>query len=190
MPEGTIGFRWAQAANRGKWNLRMRDPVTGEDLQPELSFLAIARRSRRSSSMISPPADASGAVCRSATCRPTWAGSLVTTVFDLLLAQFGVSRGLPGDYPARLRRRQAYTPAWQESITGIHRDTLIRFAREWGDNAEQTSGKNMIIIGAGANHWYHNNLLYRSGITALMLTGSGGRERRRAGALCGPGKAG
>ncbi len=41
-------------------------------------------------------------------------------------------------------------------------------------NGEKTHGKNMIIIGAGANHWYHNNLLYRSGIVALMLTGSVG----------------
>jgi nitrate reductase alpha subunit len=32
----------------------------------------------------------------------------------------------------------------------------------------------MVIIGAGANHWYHNNLLYRSAIVALMLTGSVG----------------
>ena len=67
-----------------------------------------------------------------------------------------------------------YTPAWQEKFTGIHRDTLLRFAREWGENAEKTHGKNLIIIGAGANHWYHNNLLYRSGIVALMLTGSVG----------------
>ena len=51
---------------------------------------------------------------------------------------------------------------------------MISFAREWGRNGELTKGKNMIIIGAGANHWYHNNLLYRSGITALMLTGSVG----------------
>ena len=64
-----------------------------------------------------------------------------------------------------------YTPAWQEKYTGIHRDTLLRFAREWAVNAEKTNGKNMIIIGAGANHWYHNNLFYRSAITALMLTG-------------------
>ena len=67
-----------------------------------------------------------------------------------------------------------YTPAWQEQFTGIHRDTVLRFARDWIDNAEKTNGKNMIIIGAGANHWYHNNLLYRSGIVALMLTGSVG----------------
>ena len=35
-------------------------------------------------------------------------GTLVTTVFDLLLAQYGVGRdGLPGDVAVRLRRRRA-----------------------------------------------------------------------------------
>ena len=34
----------------------------------------------------------------------------------------------------------------------------------------------MIIIGAGINHWYHNNLMYRSGIMALMLTGCVGKN--------------
>ena len=51
---------------------------------------------------------------------------------------------------------------------------MVRFAREWGTNGVRTEGKNLIIIGAGANHWYHNNLLYRAGIVALMLTGSVG----------------
>ena len=95
----------------------------------------------------------------------------VATVFDLIMAQFGVDRGLPGEYPQDYAAEIPYTPAWQEKFTGIHRDTLIRFAREWAVNAEKTNGKNLIIIGAGVNHWYHNNLLYRSAITALMLTG-------------------
>src|SRR5262249_39131602 len=34
-----------------------------------------------------------------------------------------------------------------------------------------TKGKCIIIIGAGVNHWYHNNLMYRAGIHALMLCG-------------------
>src|SRR5512135_1518830 len=38
MPGGTIGFRWAQKAV-GKWNLQLRDPLTGDELRPELSFL-------------------------------------------------------------------------------------------------------------------------------------------------------
>jgi nitrate reductase alpha subunit len=102
----------------------------------------------------------------------------VTTVFDLVMAQFGVCRGLPGeadpgcDYPKDYDDGSVpYTPAWQEALTGIHRETLIRFAREWAANAEKTGGKNLIIIGAGANHWYHNNLIYRSAITSLMLCG-------------------
>ena len=98
----------------------------------------------------------------------------VTTVFDLMMAQFGVGRGLSGDYPTSYDDDACYTPAWQEKYTGIHRDTCLRYAREWVLNGEQTNGKNMVIIGAGANHWYHNNLLYRSAIVALMLTGSVG----------------
>ncbi len=38
IPNGTIGFRWAEK-DAGKWNLEMRDALTGADLQPELSFL-------------------------------------------------------------------------------------------------------------------------------------------------------
>ncbi len=34
----------------------------------------------------------------------------------------------------------------------------------------------MVIIGAGINHWYHNNLMYRSAITALMLRGCVGKN--------------
>ena len=34
----------------------------------------------------------------------------------------------------------------------------------------------MIIVGAGINHWYHNNLIYRSAIVGLMLTGCIGKN--------------
>jgi nitrate reductase alpha subunit len=70
----------------------------------------------------------------------------------------------------------SYTPAWQERYTGIDRQTVIQFAREWATTAEKTEGKCMIIIGAGVNHWYHNNLIYRACIGALMLTGCVGRN--------------
>ena len=29
----------------------------------------------------------------------------------------------------------------------------------------------VVIIGAGINHWYHANLMYRAGIHALMFCG-------------------
>lgn len=101
----------------------------------------------------------------------------VTTVYDLMMAQYGVSRGLPGDYPKDLSdKTAAYTPAWQEIFTGIGSDTLIQFASEWIRTAEITQGKCMIIIGAGVNHWYHCNLIYRAGQVALALTGCIGRN--------------
>ena len=34
----------------------------------------------------------------------------------------------------------------------------------------------MVIIGAGINHWYHNNLIHRSTNTPLMLTGCVGKN--------------
>lgn len=173
MPQGTIGFRWAPK-EPGKWNLEMRDPLNGEDLNPELTFADAYDE------MVAVEFDdfAEGKnLRRGVPVRyvETEQGRVkVTTVFDLLMAQFGVPRGLPGDTDHDYDEDVPYTPAWQEKYTGIHRDTLLRFAREWGENAEKTHGKNLIIIGAGANHWYHNNLLYRSGIVALMLTGSVG----------------
>jgi nitrate reductase alpha subunit len=173
MPQGTIGYRWAQQ-QPGKWNLEMRDPQTGEDLNPELSFVGSCDDTRQ----LSFEDFAGGSVVkRGVPVRyvQTEQGQVaVTTVFDLLMAQFGVPRGLPGEYPQSYDEDSLYTPAWQEKYTGIHRETVIRFAREWGENGEKTKGKNLIIIGAGVNHWYHNNLLYRSAITALMLTGSVG----------------
>ncbi len=172
MPQGAIGFRWQR--DKGKWNLEMKDGATGEEIDPELSFLA------QHDAVVEVALDdfAGGRTLRRGVpvrMVETDAGPVaVATVFDLLLAQFGVDRGLPGDYPASYDDEAPYTPAWQEKFTGIHRDTCLRYAREWILNAEQTRGKNMVIIGAGANHWYHNNLLYRSAIVALMLTGSVG----------------
>ncbi|GEM85678.1 nitrate reductase subunit alpha [Meiothermus granaticius] len=173
MPGGTIGFRWQ--SEKGKWNLELKDAKTGEEISPLLSFREVAdgveplefddfgadKKSRR------------GVPVKHITSKDGQQIT-VTTVFDLLLAQFGVDRGLEGDYPSSYEEAGPYTPAWQEQYTGIHRETLIRYAREWAENGEKTQGKNLIIIGAGANHWYHNNLLYRAGIVALMLTGAVG----------------
>ena len=96
----------------------------------------------------------------------------VTTGLDLLMAQYGVPRGLAGDYPASYDDEEiAYTPAWQEKFTGIGRNTVVQLAREFATTAEKTKGKCTIIVGSGINHWYHNNLHYRAGISALILCG-------------------
>jgi nitrate reductase alpha subunit len=101
----------------------------------------------------------------------------VTTVYDLIMAQYGVNRGLKGDYPEDYTDKDAaYTPAWQEIYTGVDSKTVLQFAREWANTANITKGKCMIIIGAGINHWYHANLMYRAGAMALMLSGCVGRN--------------
>lgn len=66
----------------------------------------------------------------------------------------------------------AYTPAWQEIFTGIDSKTLLQFAHEWADTANITEGKCMILVGAGINYWYHQNLMYRAGAMALMVCGA------------------
>jgi nitrate reductase alpha subunit len=174
MPNGTVGDRWA-TEEKGRWNLELYDSVLGAEIAPELSFID------DNDGVTEIELDffgGEGMVSRSVPTRTIMTSDgpvTVTTVFDLLMARFGVDRGLRGFDAASYDDSDVpYTPAWQEQYTGIHRDTVVSFAREWGRNGELTNGKNMIIIGAGANHWYHNNLLYRSGITALMLTGSVG----------------
>ena len=62
------------------------------------------------------------AACCAAGCRSDEIGGrLVTTVFDLLLAQYGVGRaGLPGNWPTGYDdATEPGTPAWQEQITGV-----------------------------------------------------------------------
>jgi nitrate reductase alpha subunit len=175
MPLGTLGFRWQQ--KKGEWNLQLKDGQDGSEIAPALSLLG-------SNDAVLPVGfddfGASQAVQRGVPVRylETLQGRVaVTTVFDLLLAQFGVDRGLAGDYPQDYDTEDgAYTPAWQEKFTGIDRANVIQFAREWASTAEKTGGKCSIIIGAGVNHWYHANLIYRAGITALMLCGCVGKN--------------
>ena len=78
-------------------------------------------------------------------------GRLVTTVLDLMLAQYGVSRpGMPGTWPVDYDDPSTpATPAWQEEITSVPAEQVIRLAREWAQNAIDTTGRGMIAMGAG-----------------------------------------
>ncbi|HUZ27649.1 MAG TPA: molybdopterin-dependent oxidoreductase, partial [Solirubrobacteraceae bacterium] len=103
------------------------------------------------------------------------AGRLVTTVFDLLLAQYGVARpGLPGEWPAAYDDPAPYTPAWQEEITSVPAGTVERIAREFAENAERSAGRSMIVMGAGTNHWFHSDQIYRAMLALTTLTGCQG----------------
>lgn len=171
MPMGSVGYRWSK--EKGKWNLQLKDGTTGSEIRPALTFL------EGHDQVVQLQLDDFGAATTRQRGVPvrrivTADGKtvLVATVYDLTMAQHGVSRGLAGDYPSNYDDESApFTPAWSEKYTGMSRDTLIRFAREWGETARLTGGKCTIIIGAGINHWYHNNLMYRSAMSALMLCG-------------------
>ncbi len=172
MPGGSSGFRWADQ-EKGHWNLKLEDPLDGSAIDPKLSFLEDCDE------VLQVQLDDFGegkTLDRGVPAKKiqTVDGDTVwvTTVYDLLMAQYGVPRGLPGAYPSDYNDDSLpYTPAWAEKYTGIGREDLIQFAREWGSTAEKTHGKCTIIIGAGINHWYHANLMYRAGIHALMFCG-------------------
>lgn len=170
MPMGSSGDRWG--SEKGKWNLLLKDGLDQSEIDPELTFLS------KRDAVVQVQLDDFGqgaTINRGVPARKVTTADgravMVTTVYDLLMAQYGVPRGLGEGYPQSYDEDLPYTPAWSEKYTGIGRDTLIRFAREWGKTAEKTKGKCTIIIGAGVNHWYHSNLMYRSGIHALILCG-------------------
>jgi nitrate reductase / nitrite oxidoreductase, alpha subunit len=169
VPNGSLGFRFGEPG-AGRWNLDLGavDPLlsaAGDDSTPvEVTLPRFD--------------DASGAArtMRRGVPGRRIAGRLVTTVYDLLLAQYGVAReGLPGVWPTGLDDPdQPYTPAWQESITGLNAGTVARIAREFAANAEESRGRSMIVMGAGTNHWFHSDTIYRSFLTLTTLTGCQG----------------
>ncbi len=171
MPKGSSGHRWA--SKKGDWNLNLEDGKDGSEIKPQLTFL------NDSDEVIQVELDDFGkgeTITRAVPVRTitTQAGEKVkvATAYDLLMAQYGVNRGVGEGYPADYNDEDApYTPAWSEKYTGVDREVLIKFAREWATTAEHSKGKCTILIGAGINHWYHANLMYRAGIHALAFCG-------------------
>ncbi len=172
VPNGSMGFRYDER-DEGKWNLELGeiDPaltLLGEEgSQPVEIALPCFEDPRGEGSVIN-----RGVPAR------TVDGKLVTTVFDLMLAQYGVGRdGLPGvwarDYDDAT---SPYTPAWQAEITSVPAEACIRTAREFASNSEESKGRTMIIIGAGICHWFHADVTYRAIIALLMMTGCIGKN--------------
>jgi nitrate reductase alpha subunit len=169
MPMGSSGHRWQD--KKGQWNMKPEDGKDGSPIDAELTFLA----EHAKVAMVRFDDFADGADVRRGvpvrTIQTTDGEVTVATVYDLLMAQYGVPRGLVGEYPESYDDETVYTPAWAEKYTGIDRQTIIRFSREWASTAMHTKGKCTVIIGAGINHWYHANLMYRAAIHALMFCG-------------------
>ncbi|HUL91351.1 MAG TPA: nitrate reductase subunit alpha [Burkholderiales bacterium] len=173
VPLGSIGFRWGE---KGKWNLEEKD-AKGTAIRPRLSlvdtkdevaavafpyFGGIAHEHFESN-------EQSDVLIRKVPAKKV-GEHLVATVYDLLLANYGVgvAKSFDDDVP--------YTPAWQEKITGVPRAQVVTVARQFADNADKTHGKSMVIIGAGMNHWYHMDMNYRAIINLLAMCGCTGQS--------------
>ncbi|HET8640647.1 MAG TPA: nitrate reductase subunit alpha [Pseudonocardiaceae bacterium] len=169
VPPGTIGDRWTESG-RGNWNL---------DLGGLTPLLTVAGEQAEAVPVLLPRFDTAqpGVLHRGVPAR-RFGGRLVTTVFDLMLAHYGVHRpGLPGEWPAGYEdAAQPYTPAWQQAITSVPAETVVRVARELADNSERSGGRTMIIMGAGICQWFHGDATYRAILALLLLTGAMGRN--------------
>ena len=182
-PKGSIGFRWGE---QGKWNLKSED-ANGAEVKAQLSLLgkhdAVAEVGFEYFAGVNEANSKDIQIRKVPARRITLAdGSsvLVATVFDLLVANYGVDRGVAefasDTVATEYMQDIPYTPKWQEKHTGVKAEMVIQVAREFAQNAHQTHGKSMVIVGAGLNHWYHMDMNYRGIINMLMMCGCIGQS--------------
>ena len=169
LPQGAIGFRWGPdgRADQGQWNLEAKEARHGKDVKLKLSVLEGEQPSTETAKVGFPyfggiesakfpeqRARATAATCWCAPCRSSAsrsarkarnASALVATVFDLQVANYGVARGLAGECAAaRLRRRHAL----HAGLAGAHHRHAARAAdhrgapvrRERPQDARQVDG--------------------------------------------------
>ena len=173
VPNGSLGFRFGDGG-AGRWNLDLAD------IDPLLSAAGADGTAGCESVLVQlprfdAPDGSAAALVRGVPVRRV-DGHLVTTVYDLMLAQYGVARdGLPGVWPQGYDDPdQPYTPAWQERITGVPAAKAERIGREFAANAEESKGRSMILMGAGTNHWFHSDTIYRAFLVLTTVTGCQG----------------
>ncbi|MGK9432817.1 nitrate reductase subunit alpha [Pantoea agglomerans] len=185
-PQGSIGFRWGE---KGKWNLEQRDGASHQEVELQLSLLGSHDEVVEvgfpyfggiTSEHFNSVALDEILLHKLPVKRLQLADgseALVTSVFDLTLANYGLDRGLDDANCAQTYDDiKAYSPAWAEQITGVSRQNIIRIAREFAENAEKTRGRSMIIVGAGMNHWYHMDMNYRGLMNMLIFCGCVGQS--------------
>ncbi|MEI2385258.1 nitrate reductase subunit alpha [Breoghania sp. JC706] len=185
-PNGSIGFRWGE---QGKWNLEAKDGkgrdvalrlslILGED-HDEVASVGFPYFGNREHDFFEGTEHDSVLVRKVPARRLKLADgeTIVATVFDLFVANYGLDRGLDDANSASAYDEDLpYTPAWAERITGVPRDHIVTVAREFASNAEKTNGRSMVILGAGLNHWYHMDMAYRGIINLLVMCGCVGQS--------------
>ncbi len=185
-PVGSAGYRWGE---QGKWNLEERDG-RGRNIRVRTTLAGVhdglVSVAFPYFGTVAPHdfiATSHETVLERAVpcCNVTLAdGSVVrvATVFDLLVANYGVDRGFegPGAVARDYDSDAPFSPAWAEKVCGVPRQAIIQVAREFADNADKTRGRSMVILGAGLNHWYHMDMSYRGIITLLAMCGCIGQS--------------
>ena len=184
VPNGSIGFRWGED---GKWNLEERSGdnqdvnlrISLADSNDEIvsvAFPYFGGRAHEPFTSTSHPE----ILERNIPVKRVQTGNnqvVVATVFDLFCANYGLDRGFGGENVASdFMQDIPYTPAWQEKITGVTANQVITVARAFASNADKTEGKSMVILGAGLNHWYHMDMIYRGIINMLVMCGCVGQS--------------
>ena len=184
-PGGTLADRFGPEG-MGKWNLELAgvDPVLSvQDLAGSKGILGFG--GAKTAEVLLPRFDlteaapngsiGAGIVRRGVPVKEI-GGHLVTTVYDLMLAQYAVKRkGLPGEWPTGYDDASTPgTPAWQEEHTGVPAAAAIRIGREFAQNAVDSDGRSMIVMGAGTNHFYHSDEIYRTFLALTTMTGCQG----------------
>ncbi|AKG73021.1 nitrate reductase subunit alpha [Salinicoccus halodurans] len=174
VPNGTMGQRYEE---NKKWNLKL-ETDEGTPIHPALSIM---EQSDGSCDIDFPEFDNAG---NSRFTRPIPYRTVglkdgrsvkVATVYDVMLSQYGVSRfGDKREAKDYDDADSVYTPAWQEKITGVKSSIVTQVGREFAQNAIDTEGKSMIIMGAGINHWFNADTIYRSILNLVMLCATQG----------------
>ncbi|WP_436869168.1 nitrate reductase subunit alpha [Mammaliicoccus sciuri] len=174
IPNGTMGQRYEEGV---KWNLNL----VGEDgkkIDPALSF------KDHDSKVITiqfPYFDNDGNGIFE---RPIIVKEIenkdgetiyIATIYDLMTSQYGVRRlNHPLEASSYEDENSMYSPKWQEKVTGVKSSIVTQVAREFAQNAVDTNGRSMIIMGAGINHWFNSDTIYRSILNLVILCGCQG----------------
>ncbi|MEB7770212.1 nitrate reductase subunit alpha [Mammaliicoccus sciuri] len=174
IPNGTMGQRYEEDV---KWNLNLVGE-DGKEIDPALSF------KDHDSKVITiqfPYFDNDGNGIFE---RPIIVKEIenkdgetiyIATIYDLMTSQYGVRRlNHPLEASSYEDENSMYSPKWQEKVTGVKSSIVTQVAREFAQNAVDTNGRSMIIMGAGINHWFNSDTIYRSILNLVILCGCQG----------------
>ncbi|WP_425255398.1 nitrate reductase subunit alpha [Mammaliicoccus sciuri] len=174
IPNGTMGQRYEEGV---KWNLNLVGE-DGKEIDPALSF---KDHESKVMTIQFPYFDNDGNGIFE---RPIIVKEIenkdgetiyIATIYDLMTSQYGVRRlNHPLEASSYEDENSMYSPKWQEKVTGVKSSIVTQVAREFAQNAVDTNGRSMIIMGAGINHWFNSDTIYRSILNLVILCGCQG----------------